>query len=325
MCPVLECEDSIPILGKAQTKMFKTLKSVKSPFPAGGRKGTGFAALVDDSDSDSESDCESVCEEEDPIVEEKPAEFRMPVDGTMYIVRGNDVYEENGTFFGRLSDVSKPRVDFTVILQAAMRGDIKWGDITDEDDVPLRTPSLGYSVFPTYANIWDEPFSDNLDLHLCEMYDTRALSDDEFAACMTWLFANGWHIWRWNRDGFEAIPDNLPPRVWTSADMEGEYIPEPEKPDPRLAALLEALERKPTDPAPVAAPEIKKKKLPAYIPRFCRDGANCTREGCSFEHGDRIQKCNRACGFGANCSKRSQCMYVHPDETWSDQLFIFRE
>lgn len=296
--------------------MFKTLKTAKSTFPAGGRKVARFAALVD-SDSESECDSDSDCEED-------PSEIKLTVEGTTYIIRGDDVFTESGEFFGKLSEVTAhPTRSISTVHQAALRGDVLWGDISDNGDpLPIST---SYSIFPAYANIWDEAFADKLDHHVSDLYDTSALSDDEWAACMTWLFAKGWHLWRWNRDSFEAIPDNLPPRVWTPADIEGEYVPEPELPDPVLLAMLEALEKNTVDTDPVPVPVIKKKKLPAYIPRFCREGTACTREGCSFEHSNRILKQNKVCGFGATCSKRSQCIYVHPDETWSDSLFIFRE
>jgi hypothetical protein len=72
------------------------------------------------------------------------------------------------------------------------------------------------------------------------------------------------------------------------------------------------------------------KKLKGVL-RFCADGADCKREGCHFQHGDRIRKYNRPCALGAHCGetdpsgqKRTLCLYLHPGEVWSTDLYVYR-
>jgi hypothetical protein len=73
-----------------------------------------------------------------------------------------------------------------------------------------------------------------------------------------------------------------------------------------------------------------KKPKTATIPRFCR-AAPCEEEDCRYVHGDTIPKVNRSCGFGESCGasdptgvKRSQCLYMHPGETWTTESCIHR-
>jgi len=135
-------------------------------------------------------------------------------------------------------------------------------------------------------------------------YNTADLTQEQYEECMTWLYANGWHVEEESRDFIHAIPDDLPPRVW---------IPMSER------------------PAPVAP---KKKVSGATVPRFCRDscgGVPCASATCRYVHGDTMPRLDKPCGFGAACGasdptgvKRSQCLYMHPGETWSADLVICR-
>ena len=81
-------------------------------------------------------------------------------------------------------------------------------------------------------------------------------------------------------------------------------------------------------PTPSAAPA--KKKAPS-VPRFCRAAGTCTEAGCRYVHGDTIPRVDKPCGFGAACGasdpsglKRSQCLYMHPGETWTEGLVVRR-
>jgi hypothetical protein len=67
------------------------------------------------------------------------------------------------------------------------------------------------------------------------------------------------------------------------------------------------------------------------IPRFCRDAASCDKEGCRYVHGNKIDRLNEECAFGATCGakdptglKRSQCLRMHPGETWNSMLTVCR-
>ena len=135
-------------------------------------------------------------------------------------------------------------------------------------------------------------------------YNTADLTQEQYEECMTWLYANGWNVKEEARDFIHTWPDDLPPRVWVPA---GER------------------------PAPVAP---KKKVSGATVPRFCRDscgGVPCASATCRYVHGDTMPRLEKQCGFGAACGssdptgvKRSQCLYMHPGETWSADLVITR-
>jgi hypothetical protein len=69
----------------------------------------------------------------------------------------------------------------------------------------------------------------------------------------------------------------------------------------------------------------------ATIPRFCRAGAECADLECRFVHADTIPRINEPCKFGAECGasdptglKRSQCLRMHPGETWTAEMVIVR-
>jgi len=135
-------------------------------------------------------------------------------------------------------------------------------------------------------------------------YNMADLSQEQYEECMTWLYANGWHVQEESRDFIHTWPDDLPPRVW---------VPAGERPEP-------------------VAP--KKKVSGATVPRFCRDscgGVPCASATCRYVHADTMPRLEKQCGFGAACGssdptgvKRSQCLYMHPGETWSADLVITR-
>jgi len=164
------------------------------------------------------------------------------------------------------------------------------------------------------GGIWDQPFSRNLEMHGGDAYDFSDLTDAEYEACMTWLYANGWHVALANRQGASAFPDDLPPRVWMSD---------------RFAALLEEA---PVAEMPVATIRVQKPKSKVTVPRFCRasaGGVPCAEAACRYVHADTMPRLNKPCGFGALCggtdpAKRASCIYMHPGETWTAELVVTR-
>lgn len=206
------------------------------------------------------------------------------------------------------------------IFQALKRGDILWGDLFVAPPPapppagftpvglrrfapvarPAAAPAADADAEPTTTvlDLLRQPFADRLEMHTASIYDTRDMSDRDWAACMTWLYANGWNVKGENRQGFQAEPDTLPPRVWVA----------PAAPAPLCAAGSDTGRRR-------AAPR----------PLFCSGGPKCT-DGCPYVHGDTIPVLKEPCQFGCSCSKRSvavgmtPCIRLHPDEEWTPTL-----
>lgn len=209
------------------------------------------------------------------------------------------------------------------IYQALKRGDILWGDLFVESApapapapvpagfqvaglrrrAPAATPPAATPVpETTQVDLYSQPFAARLEQHTDSVYDTSEMSDREWAACMTWLYANGWRVMGEDRKGFQADPDTLPPRVWVA----------PAAPAPLCAAGSDTGRRR-------AAPR----------PLFCSGGPKCTA-GCPYVHGDSIPVLKEPCQFGCSCSKRSvavgmtPCIRLHPDEEWTPTLVRIR-
>jgi hypothetical protein len=225
-------------------------------------------------------------------------------------------------------------------MAALARGDLTicWGDIDENGNLlpPLKTAftvPADFSAFWDAQNtaettLWIQPFTANLEAHCQGAYDTTDLTDAEFAEMMTWLCAHGWEITTATRTSVIAAPADLPPTEWISLDA--------------LYALKEAgacacgshpAVRKAATPAPAlaAAGTDGGRRKGAPIPRFCKAAGGCTEEGCRYVHGNTIPKVNKPCGFGEGCGasdptgvKRSQCLFLHPGETWTEGLCIHR-
>lgn len=185
----------------------------------------------------------------------------------------------------------------------------------------------------TEADLWSQPWTADLESPFSDCYDTSALTEADYSALMTWLYAQGWDIQTETREYVQAYPDTLPPRLWV--------------PD-RFSALL----RKETKSCSVTHASLSvthasrvtgstggtgctgKKAKSACVPRFCRassGGVPCAEAGCRYVHADTMARLNQPCGFGAGCGasdptgvKRSQCLYMHPGETWDATLVIHR-
>jgi len=218
--------------------------SGRAPLTAGGgKKGVRWATLVEESDE----------EVDVVVVEPKPIVLRSLVNDPLYV--------------------------------AMSRGDVLWGDLCMDDaaavvaaaapvPVPVRQEPVPEDVF------WGQPWAERLEMNGGDNYDARPLSDAEWAACMTWLYANGWYVWAEGRTGFSAIPDTLPPRVW---------VP------PQRPACCGAHAKK--EAVPMSAPGSDAgRRRAAPRPIFCNGGEKC-KEGCPYVHGDTIPVQNAPCQF----------------------------
>jgi hypothetical protein len=251
----------------------------------GGKKGARWAALVEES-SDSEEEV-AVCVA--AVVEVAPVAaptLRSLVEDPLYI--------------------------------AMSRGDVLWGDICMSEfgavEVAAPAPVVPRTVREPVGEdvFWAQPWADRLEYNGGEHFDTTPLSDEEWADCMTWLYANGWYVWTEGRHGFSAVPDTLPPRVW---------IP------PRSAAAAPCCSHAKKEVAPLSAPgsDVGRRRAPPR-PIFCNGGEKC-KEGCPYVHGDTIPVLNVLCQFGDACSKRvaavggTPCCRLHPDEgAWNASM-----
>lgn len=210
------------------------------------------------------------------------------------------------------------------VLTAMSNGDLLWGDLLTKDQVyePVSSPSTPVEEPATLrgseTEFWSAPWAAKLGELVPDVYDTSKLSDVDFENMMAWLYDKGWWVGDFERSWVAFEPDNLPSRYWIApADLT-------------------------TGPIKVVhfgtccgghGHSHKKKAKSAettQILRFCRS-TPCTEEGCRYVHGDTIPRVDRPCAFGAACGatdptglKRSQCLYMHPGETWSAELVITR-
>ncbi len=272
--------------------------SARAPLSAagGGKKGARWAALVEES-SDSE-------------------EERLTPDSRTAVLAEACV--------AAVVEVPAPTLRSLVedpLYIAMSRGDVLWGDICMSEfgavEVAAPAPVVPRAVREPVGEdvFWAQPWADRLEYNGGEHYDTRPLSDEEWADCMTWLYANGWYVWTEGRNGFSATPDTLPPRVW---------IP------PRSAAPCCGA-KKEKAVAPLSAPGSDSgRRRAAPRPIFCNGGEKC-KEGCPYVHGDTIPVLNALCQFGDACGKRvvgvgaTPCCRLHPDEgEWNASMVRHR-
>jgi hypothetical protein len=212
-----------------------------------------------------------------------------------------------------------------------------WGDLF-MGPLPVAPAPAEVAERPlrgTESDLWAQPFAANLEVYTADVYDTRALTDDEWNAMMSWLYWKGWWVDDFTRGWVSAEPDDLPARHWCP--------PRPEEPEPMpeaSAGPCKVVRWDADEPAAAAEPKAPKKKAlraaglaPVPVMRFCRAGCACPEKdtGCRYVHGDTIPKVDKPCGFGATCGasdptgvKRSQCLYMHPGEEWTACLCIHR-
>ena len=157
----------------------------------------------------------------------------------------------------------------------------------------------------TYAALFAHPFTAAMVELNEDVYDLTAVTDTDFAALMTWLYAQGWGFATETRATIDLCP---PVSVSTEA----------------AKSRVWSWNTAPYGPKPKPV-----------IPRFCRDGKACPNKEttCHFTHGDTIPCVDKACGFdkpaeGKCCSgdKRKTCIFMHASEgqVWSPTLFVRR-
>lgn len=238
-----------------------------------------------------------------------------------------------------------------------------WGDLF-MGPVQSVEPSAERQLRGTPEEFWAQPFAANLTVYTMDVYDTRSLTDDEWTAMMTWLYWNGWWVDNAERSWVEVVADDLPARYWCPRADTPDPTDESDSASAARLKVVRWGDDKPdavsldhdhsTDCcAAPKAPKLttgsavmvcdaerrfpKKKALraaglaPVPVKRFCRAVGTCTEAGCRYVHEDTIPKIDRPCGFGAECGasdptglKRSQCLYMHPGETWTADLCIHR-
>ena len=152
------------------------------------------------------------------------------------------------------------------------------------------------------ADLWAQPFAASLSVknENIDLYDCRLMSDQDYAAFMTYLYAHGWIVSHEERRWVQAGTGYEPPRVWV-----------------------------PPSTASCCGSGGKKEKT--VVPRFCREGEECCTQDCRYVHGDYIPKVDRACAFGERCGssdptgeKRALCIYIHPGEVWTAESCVCR-
>ena len=228
----------------------------------------------------------------------------------------------------------KEKIALNPLLAAMCRGDVSWAD---DMEGPRGSPSADFIAHITAveeelqaakaaaheaqameeASIWHQPFSRNLEAHCGDRFDLSDLTELEYAACMTWLYANGWYV-TGGRNNLEAYSADLPPRVWVMD---------------RFATLMEEEAPAPAQAlAQAPAPKPKAKKTAVTVPRFCRassGGVACADAACRYVHADTMPRLDEPCAFGAACggtdpAKRALCIRMHPGETWDATLVVNR-
>jgi hypothetical protein len=213
----------------------------------------------------------------------------------------------------------KPAADLMAGLEDMFRGDLLWGDLMLEEfstSASVSTPDPEPILRGSEEEFWAGPWSAKLHEQNSDVYDTTELTDVEYNGMMSWLYEKGWWVGDFERSWVSFEPDNMPSRRWCPLSDEL-----PRKVVHFGPSCCHKKEKKAASPSDAGA---------APILRFCRS-TECTEEGCRYVHGDTIPRVDRPCAFGERCGaadptgmKRSQCLYMHPGETWSADLVIRR-
>jgi hypothetical protein len=218
------------------------------------------------------------------------------------------------------------------IYLAMCEGSILWGDLLIPVESTAAPAAPPLELPPARAlcgeeEFWAQPWAHSVECHWSDCYDTSAASEDDWIAMMTWLYSVGWDVTSESRNCVRAYPDNQPARVWVAPNR---FALAAQKDDgPGYISCSNHTHK----PAPVlAAPGSDKgKRKGTPIPRFCKAATACQEAGCRYIHGDTIPRVNQPCSFGESCGasdptgvKRSQCLHMHPGETWTEGMVITR-
>jgi hypothetical protein len=279
-----------------------------STYRADGRSGTAAAPPRFSASRFSAFETDSDEEVEHPIIPaETPAEFfaRLAREDPILsaVARGLSWFEaENGE--------DDPVIKASQVRIAAQRAEREaLAALRAASPEPSAPPATQDELDAHYLSVchrsedefWAQSFTETLEERIPDYYDTTGLTDDEFHAMLAWTYDKGWNVDICGRETVKLQSDDGPSRRYIAENF---------------------WER----PAPCCSHDHShshKPKKTSTIPRFCRT-ANCEDLDCRYVHGDTIPKTNRPCGFGAECGasdptgvKRSQCLFMHPGETWT--------
>jgi hypothetical protein len=226
-----------------------------------------------------------------------------------------------------------------------------WGEMACEGDL-LTMPAVA-KVTPTPAPVlradWEhfyaQPWARNVEWRGSDYLDLCDLTEDEYEALMTWVYAKGWYVPCDNDPGGicegcavtmkKGCCAHFPAGTGKPDESRLHVMCQPDVGAPRVWARPNRFDNAAqllTMPvaAPIALP--KKVKL-AVIPRFCvkcaAAGSPEGLPGCKYSHEDTIPRVNEPCKFGDGCgsgdpAKRATCIRMHPGEVWSEDLVICR-
>lgn len=226
------------------------------------------------------------------------------------------------------SNMSSPVMPlFANILAQMYAGTVRWSDLLC-DDTPAVLPSFGSSssMFvrpdPTTEADFKSAFADfPMEERIADIYDTSALTNDQFRAVMEWLCQNGWNVDECERGWVSAWPAQNYRTNWV--DVRGLLTPPVAEEDhccttKKVVALS-------------APGSDEGRRVAAPVPRFCREAHACQKRGCAYVHGNTIPRLNEPCRFGAECGssdptgvKRSQCLRMHPGEHYHPEMVVKR-
>ena len=297
-------------------------RSAAAPAPMAPKKAIAsasrFSAFETDSDSDEEAvaDSRTAVAAEHPIIPaETPAEFfaRLAREDPVLaaVARGLSWFEAEHGEDDPVIKASQARI-------AAQRAEREAQEARlAAMPVPSAPPATQEELDAHYLflcrssedEFWAQSFTDNLEERIPDYFDTTGLTDDEFHAMLAWAYDKGWNVDVCGRETVRLQSDDGPSR---------RYIPDNFWERPAVTCCDHEHKHGP------------KKAKTSTIPRFCRT-ANCEDLDCRYVHEDTIPKTNRPCGFGATCGaadptgvKRSQCLFMHPGETWTPASCIHR-
>ena len=140
------------------------------------------------------------------------------------------------------------------------------------------------------ADLWRQPFVQKLGVRneTLGIYDTRLVSDEDYAAFMTYLYAKGWTVQHEERRWVRAMTGDHPPRVWVPPAKQKTIIP-------RFCRAA----------------------------HHC-DAIHCNYvHGDTIPKIDRPCKFGATCG-AADAGKRALCVHMHPGEKWTAELCVHR-
>ena len=232
------------------------------------------------------------------------------------------------------------------VFLAMQRGDVLWGDLCYDAErdraeaaVARRLQFEEDRALEAHWDaaehaLWQQPFARNLETPFGDHFDLRGLSDPEYEAFMRYIYAHGFYVEEFSRTHVYAAPSTEEPRDWQAPSRFANLAAEEHHAGCSHSHGPATHGARPRAPAAgaMAAPgtDVGRRKG-APVPRFCRAAGACTEEGCRYVHGDTIPRVNKPCGFGAGCGasdptgvKRSQCLYMHPGEEWTEGLVIRR-